>query len=58
MGVNARGIQGRLLEIIAAINETLEELKYHLADIEEELEEDEVVPDKWRLPERFDSVKD
>ena len=58
MGVNARGIQGRLLEIIAAINETLEELKYHLADIEEELEEDEVVPDKWRLPEWFDSVKD
>ena len=53
MGVNARGIQGRLLEIIAAINETLEELKYHLADIEEELEEDEVVPDKWRLPEWF-----
>ena len=46
MGVNARGIQGRLLEIIEAINETLEELKYHLADIEEELEEDEVVPDK------------
>jgi hypothetical protein len=46
MSTNVRGIQGRLQEIVESINDALEELKYHMADIQEQLEDDEVVPDK------------
>ena len=35
----------RLQEIIENINETLEELKYHTAEIQGELEEEESPPD-------------
>jgi hypothetical protein len=43
MKTNCRGIQTRLQEVVENINETLEELKYHLADIQDE--DDDHVPD-------------
>ena len=46
METNVRGIKGRLQEIVENINESLEELKYHLAEIQERLDEEETVPDK------------
>ena len=46
METNVRGIKVRLQEIVENINESLEELKYHLAEIQERLDEEETVPDK------------
>ncbi len=37
----------RLQEIIENINDTLEELKYHTAEIQSELDEEENPPDHW-----------
>lgn len=46
METNVRGIKSRLQEIVESINDALDELKYHMADIQERLDEEEVVPDK------------
>ena len=35
----------RLQELIESINDTLEELKYHLADLKGQLEDEEETPD-------------
>ena len=45
MRTNCRGIQTRLQELIESINDTLEELKYHLADLKGQLEDEEETPD-------------